>query len=65
MEGEERLSGVWWGWWGCCWTYGDLIGHVVLPEDIAFDYARLPAFRDIADTGGQDCIAVVCSTVSG
>jgi len=48
----------------CGGAYRDLISHVVLPKDIAVNYARLLSFRDVTDTTWEDGIAVVRSTIS-
>lgn len=49
----------------CGGAYRDLISHVVLPVDIAVNYARLLGFRNVTDTSWEDGIAVVRSTISG
>ena len=44
-------------------TYGNLVGHIVGAEDVAFDDTGLGNLGDIADASRQDCIAVVCLSV--
>lgn len=43
----------------------DLVGDVVLAEDVALDDTGLACFADISDTSGQDGIAVVSAAVPG
>lgn len=44
---------------------GDLIGHLVLAEDITRDDAGLPGLGDICDTLGQNGITIVNPAISG
>jgi len=44
---------------------GDLVGHIMLAEDIALDDVRLGRFGDVRDAPGQDGITVVSAAILG
>jgi hypothetical protein len=44
---------------------GDLVGHVVLAEDVALDDAGLAGLADVGDAAREDGIAVVGAAVAG
>lgn len=44
---------------------GDLVCHLVLAQDIAFDDTGLLCFSDVSGSPGQDGIAIVGTAVFG
>ena len=48
-----------------CKTYRDLVGHIMLSEDIAFDHTSLLCLCDIGHAVREDGIAIISTTVAG
>lgn len=46
-------------------TYYNLLGHIMLAENVTLDHTRLGGLGDFCHSVGKDCVAVVYTAVLG